>query len=45
MVYYYGIDNNLYTWTHQGKPWLSLAIGVDIFKTSKTAEPNGNKDD
>lgn len=40
-----GLDNlfeNKYDWKNQGKPWFSFGVGVDIFKSSKTATPSGN---
>lgn len=36
------MDNRKYDWKNQGKPWFSFGVGVDIFKSNKTATPTDN---
>ncbi len=35
-------DNKKYDWKNQGKPWFSFGVGVNLFKSDKTATPSNN---
>ena len=35
-------DNKKYDWKNQGKPWVSFGVGVNLFKSDKTATPSNN---